>query len=126
VAPPGRFPILDCPGGGVETRESDERALRRELLEELGIVDPDLGPCIWTREFTFPWRDAWWHQHERYYVVGVESSEIREGEEIENARWWSAEEIAASDELFAPARLAELLHDLAAHGPPPAPVDVGI
>jgi hypothetical protein len=96
------------------------------LQEELGLDRHDFGPCIWTREFTFPWRGAWWHQRERYHVVRAEPDEIRSGEEIENARWWTADELVATDELIAPARLGELLRDLAANGPPPEPVDVGI
>jgi hypothetical protein len=41
-------------------------------------------------------------------------------------RWWSAGEIDASSERFAPRRLAELLIQLLAEGPPPKPVDVGV
>jgi hypothetical protein len=41
-------------------------------------------------------------------------------------RWWSAKEIAASPERFAPRRLAQLLEQLLAQGPPATPIDVGI
>ncbi len=123
---PGGSPFWIAPGGGVEPGESDEGALRRELVEEIRLRDPELGPCIWTREFTFPWRDAWWRQRERYYVVHAEPDDIRGGEDIDNATWWSADEIDTSDELFAPARLSELLRDLAAKGPPHEPIDVGV
>ncbi|HJQ73817.1 MAG TPA: NUDIX domain-containing protein [Gaiellaceae bacterium] len=123
---PGGSAFWIAPGGGVEPGESDEEALHRELAEELGLVGRDLGPCIWTREFSFPWNDNWWHQTERYHVVHVEPEELGEGEEIENVRWWTVAELEATDELIAPARLGELLRDLAANGPPRDPVDVGI
>lgn len=37
----------EFPGGKRERGESDERALRRELMEELGVELP-VGPRIWT------------------------------------------------------------------------------
>jgi double-stranded uracil-DNA glycosylase len=123
---PGGPPFWIAPGGGVEPGESDDEALHRELAEELGLVGRELGPCIWTRDFLFPWRDKWWHQTERYHAVQVEPEELGRGEESENARWWTVEELEATDELIAPARLGELLRDLAANGAPSEPVDVGI
>ena len=45
---------------------------------------------------------------------------------VEEHRWWSADEIAASADEFAPRRLAEHLRRLLDEGPPPAPVDVGV
>ena len=35
------------PGGGRELAESDEQTLRRELDEEVGLIDFDLGPLLW-------------------------------------------------------------------------------
>ena len=41
-------------------------------------------------------------------------------------RWWTAEQIAASDDLFAPRRFAEHLSQLIERGPPAEPFDAGV
>jgi len=41
------------PGGGLEDGESDEDGLRRELAEEVGLDEFELGPLLWTREHDF-------------------------------------------------------------------------
>lgn len=123
-----------APGGGREGDESAEACLRRELAEETGRSDFSIGPAIWTREHTFDWGGRVISQMEIYHLVETERfdpvmednpSQV-EADAFLEFRWWTVEQIEVSDELFAPRRLAALVEDLAAAGPPAELVDTGV
>jgi len=122
------------PGGGLAPGETHEAAALRELVEEVGLEGVTLGPCVWTREHVFPMPGGIrYRQRERFFLVRAEPFEVStaghldyEVEALAEHRWWSAAEIAASQETFAPRRLGALLGELLQNGPPAAPVDVGL
>ena len=132
-----RMPHIELwapPGGGVEEGESLVDAVRRELHEEVGHHDADIGPAIWTRRhlFTLSGYDG---QHDTFFLARVTSEEPRAAllsperlleENVTTSAWWSLDDLLRSDEVFAPRRLPHLVADLIENGPPESPIDVGV
>ncbi|AVH95249.1 MULTISPECIES: NUDIX hydrolase [Streptomyces] len=119
------------PGGGLEGDETREKAALRELAEETGITDVDLGPVLWTRHCSFPFDGRRWDQDEWYYLARTRRADAAPGPQalteletrsLSGLRWWTSAELSAARETVYPTRLAELLRTLLDEGPPPAPV----
>jgi hypothetical protein len=47
-------------------------------------------------------------------------------ENVHGHRWWTLDELLASDNRFAPRALPSLIQDLLLHGPPTTPTRLGL
>jgi TDG/mug DNA glycosylase family protein len=106
-----------APGGGLLPGESDEAGLRRELGEELGLKDFDVGSLVCEYAHPLPSNSRLLHQRNRVYLVRVHELEPAPtvdlaAENVRGHRWWTPGELASTDERIAPPQLAELLASL--------------
>ena len=122
------------PCGGLDPGESFEQAAVRELWEETGIVAP-LGPCVWRRRHVIqllregPPVDL----DERYFVVRVDDVAVTfvngtawELEAVTAHCWWSVDELAQCEEMFAPRCLLDVVPPILAGHYPPEPIAIGL
>ena len=104
------------PGGEVEPGEADRAAAERELAEELGLRVPLLGPVheesggeyvhLGERVRNFDVFFAAQCGREEPRLAGVTKDEIAL---MQEARWWTVEELERTEERVFPAALAGMM-----------------
>lgn len=114
---PWWFPV----GGALEVGESPEEAAIREVYEETGLLIDDPGPILFTRRFGWDFEGTEYDQEEWYFLVRVSRFEPAsigwtetESATFRGHRWWSVEQLRATDEIVFPDGLAVELDRLLA------------
>ncbi|MGH0435010.1 NUDIX hydrolase [Bacillus basilensis] len=104
------------PGGGLKENESFEEAAIRELWEETGIKQVEIGSWVWTRDKEVNWKGEMILSHERFFVVRINNTEVlldnlteNEQEVYRSHKWWSIQELENSNDKIIPEKLGSLL-----------------
>jgi 8-oxo-dGTP pyrophosphatase MutT (NUDIX family) len=109
------------PGGGLDPGESPAQGAARELFEETGLrVDPaDLGEPVFRNVVEFSFDGRAYRQEQDFYLLRIPSWEVdtsnfdeTERLAMDDHRWWTVAELAATSEAFYPETLPEIVRDL--------------
>jgi len=121
------------PGGGMDPGESETETAVREVREETGFdldLDKLLGPVA-RRHVVHGYSDQVIEQDEAFYLAQVDTFDVdvsahtpEEQITFKGWRWWSKEDLRASDEWIWPRELEEIL--LLLDQPDRWPVELGV
>ncbi|MGF1597466.1 MAG: NUDIX hydrolase [Acidimicrobiales bacterium] len=124
-------PWWEIPGGGMDPGETSAETAMRELREEAGILRADIGPVVWVQRVQFTFAGLYFDQDEYIHVAWTDQEilapprlESLEAIAFQGARWWTLEEVQATEAAFLPPCLPELLPALVAGDLPDPPLDI--
>jgi ADP-ribose pyrophosphatase YjhB (NUDIX family) len=111
------------PGGQVEAGESHTQAVQRELHEEIGLTDVEVGRCLWHGENDLMWKGEPTRAREKFFLVPAPSHHIDMSRMTDNEkvvyrahRWFTSQEMRQCPEMILPRDMPELLDEVVAAG----------
>ncbi|MGW0503701.1 NUDIX hydrolase [Micromonospora sp. NPDC003241] len=114
-------------GGGLDPGETYAEGAARELAEETGLrlSVAEIGEPVHADLIEFPFDGVWYRQEQQFFLVRVAAHEVDtagfneiERGSVDGHRWWSAAELAGTDERYYPQDLPQLLARVLAPGSP--------
>lgn len=111
------------PGGEIEPDEDVRAAVTREVLEETGIHNVEVGAELWfgSNQLTFKGEPT--KTLERFFAVRSPTSDLGptnwtdiEKEIMRTHRWWTVPELLAARETIFPPRFGYLVERFLKHG----------
>jgi 8-oxo-dGTP pyrophosphatase MutT (NUDIX family) len=104
------------PGGAIEADEDVRVALAREVREETGFSDFEIGAELWLGEQTLTFDGVPTFTRERFFLVRTRDVEINrdgwtadERRVMRDHRWWSVDELLSTRETIFPANFGRVV-----------------